>query len=177
MNYIKIPTKNLKKIQNEIHQIFLKNYSDKINLFYIKEENSLLNIPSLRSLLSNTNCINYIDSIAFIVLQPNYTTSIHIDAGAANYSFNIPIKNCKNSYVSFYQNIGEIQKHSINDKKYFYRCNPAYCNFVDKIEMNTPYIINVKQPHSVSNKNNNSRIALLIRLTSDFNPHRYLNET
>jgi hypothetical protein len=165
-----IPTKNLQEIQQEILKFFPKERLEENNIFYVDEhKDKFLKIPALFSLLKETNCIDYINCIAFVILQPGISTNIHIDSGVAQYSLNIPIKNCENTYVTFFENLGETKKTYLKNGKFYHQCEPENCIEIDKIEMSMTHIISVKQPHIVSNEHNKtSRIALLFRLDPEF---------
>ena len=163
VRYLRVPTENLEKIQDEIYSLFPSDLMSQSVLHYVTPID-FIKKPNLKSYLEKTECIDHIESMAFIVFQPYCVHSIHIDSGPAQYSLNIPVKNCKNTYVNFYQNNGPIEKKLTPNKLTFYKYDPKQCVIIDRAEMSIPHMINVKHPHNVVNENDTVRIAFLIRL-------------
>lgn len=173
MRYLPVPTENLETIQDEIYSLFPSHLMTQSILHYITP-NDFIKKPNLKSYLEKTECINYVESMAFMVLQKFCNHSIHIDAvKSAQYSLNIPIKNCKNTYINFYQNNGPIGEQLTPNGLKFYKYDPTQCVLVDRAEMSIPHIISLTEPHNVSNENDTVRITLLIRLNNEFDLSSY----
>ena len=119
-----------------------------------------LTIPELRD---NLTKLGY--DLADIVLGINLSKAgnvIHLDWGQHDYSLNIPILNCKNSYVNFYTSTVEPVPAATTTNRY-YSFKQENCSLVDRIHVDEPYILNIKEPHNVDSANNNKRIMLLVR--------------
>lgn len=172
--YSPIHLEKLKIIQTKVFDIFPKTeLSSKENLFYIPDNLKLFfDISELKSELDNMNWSQYVHSFGFYVINKTYGTPIHIDSGDCLYSFNIPILNCKNTFVNFYNTDKAPTKKSYvayNKIVDYYSFNPTDCALQDKLEMTTPYVIKVKEVHNVTNINSLPRITLLIRLKKEIN--------
>jgi uncharacterized protein YqgQ len=179
MRYLPVPTENLETIQDEIYSLFPRHLMRKNILHYVDPDYFLEKLaqqekPNLKSYLEKTECIDYVESMGFLVLQKFHKHSIHIDAmKSAQCSLNIPIKNCKNTYINFYQNNGPmIEQLTANGLK-FYEYDHNRCVLIDRAEMSVPHIISLTEPHNVSNENKTVRITFLIRLNNEFDMSSY----
>lgn len=173
MRYLPVPTENLETIQDEIYSLFPRHLIRENVLHYVNP-NDFLEKPNLKSYLEKTECIDYVESMGFLVLQKFAHHSIHIDAvKSAQCSLNIPIKNCKNTYINFYQNNGPIIEQLTPNGLKFYKYDRTQCVLIDRAEMSVPHIISLTEPHNVSNGNNTVRITLLIRLNNEFDMPSY----
>ena len=166
-HYAPVNIENLKKIQEKVFNLFPKDLLDKTLLFYIPNNQELfLNIPELKTELDNLGWTPHIHSFGFYIIQKTEGTTIHIDSGNRTYSFNIPILNCKNTFVNFYSSSSKpilVTNYPLNTVTY-YRVEPSHCELTDTFEMITPHVINVKKEHNVTNNNLAPRITLLVRL-------------
>ena len=172
--YSPIYLEQLDIIQEKVFNIFPKSeLSSKENLFYIPDNVKVFfDISELKSNLNAMNWSQYVHSFGFYVINKTYGTPIHIDSGNSLYSFNIPILNCKNTFVNFYKTDKEPVKKSYvayNKIIDYYSFNPTECVLQDKLEMTTPHVIKVKEVHNVTNINDLPRITLLIRLKKEIN--------
>ena len=164
-HYAPINIENLKKIQEKVFDLFPKDMLDKNLLFYIPNNLELfLNIPELKTELDNLGWTPHIHAFGFYIIQKTEKTIIHIDTGNRTYSFNIPILNCKNTFVNFYSSSSKPILISPTDKVRYFWVNPNHCTLIDTFEMITPHVINVKKEHNVTNNNPSPRITLLVRL-------------
>lgn len=171
--YVPAKIDNLKVIQEKVFSMFPEELlnTKRNNLFYLPDNiNMFLGIPELRNELDKLGWIQHILGFAFYIVPPTIGSNIHIDSGDMTNSFNIPIKNCENTFLNFYKteslpikNTSVVYSGTIN----YYSFKPSECVLIDKLEMTTPHIINVKEPHNIVNLNNRSRITLLIRLKSN----------
>ena len=159
---------NLEIIQKKVFKLFPKSELTKNNLFYIPNNVELfLSIPELKEELYRLELTDHIVHFGFYVLQTTSNENPHIDSGDLVYSFNIPIYNCENTFVNFYTvNSQPVERYLPNGVSYYW-VDPKQCKLSDSLEMNQPYIINVKQAHCVVNKNPSPRITLLIRLKKE----------
>jgi len=155
-------------IRQKVYDLFPKNFN-RTNLFY--PENNLepfLEIKELTSFLENSNLLRQVYMFAFNVVTYGYPEIIHVDTGEFNYSLNLPILNCENTFIKFYETSIEprIVNYITSTKSSatylgFYKKD---CQLVKSLEMTKPHIINVKIPHGIANPNKATRITLLIRL-------------
>jgi hypothetical protein len=166
--YSPVHIDNLSIIQQKVFELFPKNQLDKNNLFYLANNIELfLNIPELKIELDKLEWTEYIHAFGFYVTQKTNGSTIHTDTGNRNYSFNIPILNCNNTFVNYYTtNSTPIRKVTPNNVDYYYY-DPVHCNLIDSFEMNSPHIINVLQLHNITNHNSEPRITLLMRLKNE----------
>ena len=172
--YSHIHLENLKTIQTKVFDVFLKkSLLEKDSLFYLPNNLDIfMNIPELKKELDNLNWTNYVNSFGFYMINKSYGTPLHIDSGTCQYSFNIPILNCENTFINFYKTNAEPVKSSymaFGKLIDYYKYNVTDCVLQDKLEMTTPHVINVKEVHNVTNLNSLSRITLLIRLKKEIN--------
>jgi len=171
--YVPATVDNLNVIQEKVFSMFPKELlNTKVNnLFYLPDNvNLFLSIPELHNELDKLGLTANVFSFAFYIVPPTAGTPIHIDSGDMTHSFNIPIKNCENTFLNFYKTESQPFKNTyvMYDKNInYYSFSPADCTLTDKLEMTTPHIIKVKEPHNVINLNNRSRITLLVRLKSN----------
>ena len=172
--YSPIYLENIKTIQEKVIDVFPKeSLSEKDNLFYLPNNLDIfMNIPELKKELDNLNWTNYVHSFGFYTIQKSYGTPLHIDSGTCQYSLNIPILNCKNTFVNFYKTNTEPVKSSymaFGKLIDYYKYNITDCVLQDKLEMTSPHVIKVKEVHNVTNINSLPRITLLIRLKKEIN--------
>lgn len=166
--YTPIQIENLEIIQRKVFELFPKSELTKNNLFYIPNNVELfLSMPELKTELDRLKLTEHIMHFGFYVLQTTSGQDPHIDSGDPVYSFNIPIYNCENTFINFYTvSSNPVERYLPNGISYYW-VNPQNCTLVDSLEMNQPYIINVKQAHTIVNKNPWPRITLLIRLKKE----------
>jgi len=157
--YKKINIDNLDVIQEKVIALVTDDFPWKVQFSKDLTE-KLLTIPELRD---NLTKLGYdLDDIVLGINLSKTGNVIHLDWGQHDYSLNIPILNCKNSYVNFYTSTVEAVPAATTTNRY-YSFKQDTCSLVDRIHVNEPYILNIKEPHNVDSTNNNKRIMLLIR--------------
>lgn len=162
--YKKINIDNLASIQEQVIKLITPNWPAKI--YFPKHLKS--QFLQINELTDNLIKLGYdINNTAFGVNLSNITpangTPIHLDWGYHEYSLNIPIANCSNTYVNFYTSTTPAELASSMAGNYYYSIVKENCTLVDTIHMDDTYMINIKEPHNVVNTANNRRITLLIR--------------
>ena len=169
--YKKIPLDNLKEIQKDLLSVIPIDYLKEEKLFYPKDIQSFfLSIPSLRETLNNLGWLDKLSSVGFAlnILGPGNWVPIHIDSGDFDYSFNIPITDCRNTLVNFY-NAESIEPTKFTNPKNtdatYYRFKKEDCRLIESLELTVPALVNVKIPHGVVNFSDKKRVTLLIRLS------------
>jgi hypothetical protein len=158
--YEKVYIPNLKDLQ----KIILESCPNKTKSdFYLLRNVNCLEIPEFQSMLSYLNILNYMNttSISIAVLEPYVNMPIHTDTGSHNFSLNIPIQNCDNTWTVWYETE---QVPIYIDKPSHYQYSADLCKEIGRIEMSNPYIINTDIPHAAYNPNNSTRILLAVRL-------------
>lgn len=166
-NYLPVYFENLEHIQSRVLDFFPNDKRHGQSLFYIKDNvKHFLSIPELKDNLDRLRVREYVNLIGFYYI-PTTTVSgtfKHIDYGDNNYSLNVPISGCNNTWVNFYKSdIEPVLKYNNAGVRY-YHCDQESCILTERFEMNHPYVINVKTIHNVVNTNPEPRITLLIRL-------------
>lgn len=170
-----IPVKfsNLEGIQQRVLEYFPINMSNVGNsLFYINDNVSkFLSIKDLKTNLDSLGLTEYISFIGFYIVHTtseNGSTK-HIDSGGYNYSLNIPICGCYNTFVNFYNTntVPTLKQTRLGVSYYEY--DQSISDIIGSLELTTPHIINVKVPHNIVNKNSMPRITLLVRLSTKWN--------
>jgi hypothetical protein len=176
--YQKINIDNLDSISNQCYSIIEKaGISESSNFYHLD-----LNTPDRFKQLADLNILMkklglYNHWILTSIVVSYSDIPIHIDMSPSNhfnYSFNIPIKNTKNTYTVFYEiskDLDQIIVQIPDGSPYgYYPNDPKKVKPIDSIEMTVPVIINTQIPHNVIHKSKNfPRINLLCRLGDSFN--------
>jgi len=176
---------NLQEIQDAVANTFPEMTDLTMTGFFKLPKNKVLEISNLRKLLKKLGLFSYIHVANATVAPagysdpnklPPYAPVIHIDKSDYNssnssyiYSFNIPIKNCENTFVNYYKAHGEDTIHYTELGLPYRRFKAEECELIDQVEMSQAYIIDTSVPHAIVNPNNKTRVLLAIRLTVDFN--------
>ena len=171
--YKTINVDNIKDIQQEIIRIFPNEYYGKGELFSIIDSGKiLLGLPKLRKLLDYLNLSIGINEFEFIVMQPNDKTGIHTDSSDFEYSFNIPLTDCDETYLSFYKSKITTDKEYVSyenptnkDTIHYKPYNYDECEFVESAIIRSPYIFNTDILHNLENRSNKEQIVALIRIS------------
>lgn len=158
---------NLDVIVSKVLDFFPENKRHFTSLFYIDDnKNKILSIPELADALGRYDLLEHVYGIGFYIVHQDSPLTIHKDNGDIIYSLNIPLSGCANTFVNFYSaSTGPEEKTTLAGNKYFAFAEQN-CTLIDRLEMTTPHIINVKVPHAVENHNSAPRITMLIRLNS-----------
>ena len=177
-----INIENLSIIQEKVLAKLPKSMMHLQGIFFIPNDvEEFLSIPELKTELDKLGWTKHVDAVNYFVTLGNRSGMLHSDGGTGNYSFNLPILNCANTFVNFYStNIKPIAsefKHiyvsgDANSKSklgQFNKYNIEDCTLVESLEMVTPHIINIRQIHQVVNPTDLPRISLLIRLKNELN--------
>lgn len=161
MNYYKkIELKNFDVIQKKSID-FLKVHHPRV---YTRETNSTSNFisvteyiqhcPEVSAAFSEYNLVPTFLSV--FVMNSNQDCPIHIDYYASatlrnTARINLPILNCDNTYTNFWRG-GDpwvfVQQHPPRGS--FYRNTTNDFTFVDRVCIDSPTVIRVDQPHSVT---------------------------
>jgi hypothetical protein len=166
--YCRIDVPNLELLQEQLLTLIPQELYKSPRLYFLPDQSKFFKIAELVALLDMYSLKHDSTNFALYVMGPNFVGPIHIDWGKTEYSMNIPICNCDNTFTSFYKADREpleIPARTINRVKY----NPHYSfegiglELVDQLESNVPYIMHIKTPHNVVNNNSKFRVNLLIR--------------
>ncbi len=167
-----IQVDNIKEIQEEIIGIFPSNFYGKAELFSIDNSAKvLLGLPKIKKLLDTLDISKGVDTFEFLVLPPGGRTGIHTDSDDFKYSFNIPLTDCDDTYLSFYKadNIADIgyvsYENPVTKEMIYYKpYNEDVCEFIESSIIKEPYIFNTDIVHNLENKSNKEQILALIRI-------------
>lgn len=157
---------NLEELQKECLE-FIKEKIDLDKSSFVWMD-GFLELPSLKKSIKpfEENIFGTVLNVAL-----NKECDIHIDDGSSGwrYSFNIPIINCDDTFVYFYECEGESTKKE--DTKTFgayQKFEQNECRLIETFETNKPYILDTRVPHNFKTFNNKPRVMLLIRLKNTF---------
>lgn len=162
-----------KKIQIDHLELLQKNLlpllpEDAFRLFGVFPQWSdyLLENEEIKQLIDQLNLHDKIDYIAVITMPPNSESPIHIDGDRPECSLNIPLLNCKNTFMNWYSSIQPPKEVKVEDDKTYFGADKDSCTPIASIEMNDPYYVNIKELHNGYNPNDTWRLLLSIRLTT-----------
>lgn len=162
--YKKINIDNLASIQEQVVKLITPDWP--VKLYFPKHlKDQFLQIDELTDNLiklgydMNTTTFG----INLSTMTPANGNAIHLDWGHHEYSLNIPIVDCSNTYVNFYTSTTPAELAGSVSGNYYYSIVKENCTLADTIHMDDAYMINVKEPHNVVNTVSNRRITLLIR--------------
>jgi len=172
--YIPIQIQNLEIIQQKVLDLLPEKYLEMSDLIYlesIKEgPEKFKNISELHQVLKTLGWESHVISVGFMIAQTTVAEpKCHIDTGDSEFSFNIPILNCKNTHVDFYTSDKPSTKKVLPHGTTYNHFNLTDCVLVDKLEMTIPHLIKVKEIHSVTNLNSGPRVTMLLRLSPKLN--------
>jgi hypothetical protein len=129
--------------------------------------NELMKIVEIKNLITQLNLDNNLSYTAIITMPPNAIGPVHIDGGEIDStSLNIPILNCKNTFMSWYTSTETLKRVELEKDKVYYGADLNTCIKVASVEMTDSYFVNIKELHNGHNPNNTWRILLSIRLTN-----------
>jgi hypothetical protein len=180
--YKSVHIENLQEIQDAVASTFPEMTDIKMSGFFILPKNKVLEIRQLRKLLKKLGLFVHVEVVNAVVAPagysdprklPPYAPIIHIDkevvgAQKYTYSFNIPIRNCENTFLNYYKANGD-EVINYTELGYPYRTfDTKDCELIDQVEMCQPYIVDTSVPHAVVNPNNTTRTLIAIRLKSQF---------
>lgn len=166
--YKRLEISNLSSMQEKLFNLVPKHLFAHPRLFFPEDQTIFQTVFELTDFLYSLNLDPANTRFAFYVVMPKTTGAVHKDYGDADYSINIPIKNCAGTILNFYTTSAEpvLQDARIENGFEFkphYYYNPSDCECVETIDCGTPYIMNIKNIHNVQNPTYNPRINLLCR--------------
>jgi hypothetical protein len=174
-----VPVDNAEELSRSIFRFIPKRIWTDSVLFPV-DRDELFKHTTILPVLEKYNWTNSIEGISVVVVPGKKILPIHHDWGTLTHSFNIPIINCANTWTIWYR-IDEDQK-DLQPGQYqlynedtgttveytYYEYNDARCTEIERLEVTTPHLLNVRQPHSVWNPTTGTRLMLAIRLAPDF---------
>jgi hypothetical protein len=165
--YKKLKVNNLELLQNKIYesipkQVLENNLASRLG--NQKESiNHFLNIPEFREYMDMLGMTDHIKQCIINLCNRLDYNTVHRDNNTDfSYSINIPIKNCNNTYITFYRVEDELldADHICDDIEYtFDKCDP-----IKIVEMSQPIFVNITVPHAFTNPNDSQRVMLLVRV-------------
>ena len=121
-------------------------------------------IPEIQTILSQLKLADYVEGASIIVVPAHQNLDIHIDHGTLTHSLNIPIINCLGTWTIWYATDQQPQLYEKNGYTHL-TVDPKLCREVERVELATAHLFDVKQPHDVENPLKRTRISLAIRLS------------
>ncbi len=171
MNFFyKLPVDNLEAIQaSALSKIPEEEISRKPTRLFYPKYNFLYDVNFVNA-LKKYNLYDYVHDIALFVMGPVHTSPIHIDGeDVYTWSFNIPLKDCKNTKTNFFiSNSAPVKTKSPNSNIVYETYDESACQLADSLELIEPYIMNVSKPHNIVNPNYSQRVSLCVRIKSTF---------
>ena len=163
--YRKINVPNLTSLQEQVLNILPNDIYRSPRLHFITDQSIFFKLPGLVNLLDFYTLKHNITAFAFYAMSPYSEGPVHVDWGDADYSMNIPIINCSNTFTSFYKYIGEpelVPERNVRGVIYHphYKFDNVTFEKKDQFESNLPFIMHIKTPHNVKNKNSSFRINI-----------------
>jgi hypothetical protein len=166
-HYHLLPIENLEKIQQAVFKILPAEILQATTIVRLREyDQQLYDMPVLDRALADVGLKNCIVNFQLHVTEPNITIPIHCDRGFT-YSFNIPITDCKDTFVSWFSTDTEPRVVTVRDDPKgltYSRYDSDKCTLIERVEINSPYVINTQIPHCVENKSGQTRLMLLCRV-------------
>jgi hypothetical protein len=164
MQYYKaVEFDNLEIIQKKVFDLFPKDDFEKNKLFYIDDNlNSFLSIPELKDNLIRLGLLDHVLGFGFYITTKS--NPIHTDNTLYDFSLNLPILGCDNTFVKFFKSTHPPIKQVADSGVTYYSYDENNCQVMDSLELTSPHIIKVNVPHAVKNETGKQRITLLIRL-------------
>ena len=166
--YRPVQIDNLDIIQKEVMELIPSHLLDKTTLTYIENNKKIfLGIPALYEFLASKKLLFSVGSIAVNVTTGQGKGNHHVDSGPWQYSLNIPILNCENTWINFFKVDSDYKIKTVENKgqtHHFYGYTEDQCELIYEAETIEPYLLGVKTPHRVVNKSDDTRVMLLIRL-------------
>ena len=165
-----IKLSNLEKLQQSLTEMIPTHLYNKLGIWLDDNQEAFLNNNYLISALTEVGIdINEV-SVRWYIMNPYYIGAIHTDTGIHDYSFNIPVINCDNTFTKFYSYDPEKPPKLIGRKspgtnlRAFYEdYSKSNCKIETEFQSNVPAVITTRIPHNVINPNDSYRVNLLIR--------------
>lgn len=126
-----------------------------------------LAIPELAAEFERLN----LDPVDFFLFQvaPGEKMGIHIDYYGPEFvhvALNLPVFNCKNTQTNFYKNTQPIWLDDLSEtlyKKTALAVSESICELDESLELTSPYLVNVREIHGVTNPTDKMRFIISIR--------------
>ena len=135
----RIVVPDLPALQEQVIKLIPAELYKSPRVFYPSDQSAFFEIPELVALL-NLHALRPADTnFGFYVMSPFGRSVVHMDWGKSDYSMNIPLINCNNTFTSFYKSSKEpelIPARTINGLKFtpHYSFNNATFEEIDKFE-------------------------------------------
>lgn len=170
--YKKLDIPNLEKLQQELLSIVPSELLQNPRVHFPKERDDFFKIKELRDLLDRFGMRYDETFLGYFVCSPKQSIPMHIDFGSTEYSLNIPLINCNNTFTYFYKTNKEpvlVPSQVRNGVTYHphYSFAGVKSEIIESFESNIPCVMHIKTPHSVTNNTNHIRINTLIRYTDN----------
>lgn len=167
-----IHVENLEAIVEECRQVIEQAGVPYLNDLYNLDkdrEDRFRSLPLLRQLMIDLKLYDHWLRSAIVVTYDDLP--IHVDDADDFYcSFNIPIKNTKNTFTTFYETTAKAEvRHTLDGYSYKF-IDPFKVKVIGELEMTHAAIINTKVFHNIIHRTTElPRINLLLRLRAPWN--------
>lgn len=171
--YQQLTVNNLISMQEKLIKLLPNNELFRPRIFFPKDQSIFQEVSELMDFFNIYKLPLDSMQIAFNIVPPYAKTIIHVDSGIPDYSINIPIKHCENTFVKFYTSTGEqlFQPARLINGKTQYASHYYYasesCTVIDSFDSSNTHIASIKSIHKIVNDNKYFRINLLCRSTNN----------
>jgi hypothetical protein len=180
--YKPVHIENLQEIQDAVARTFPEMMEmDRADAFTLPK-NKVLEIRQLRKLLKKLGLFFHVEVVSAIVAPAGTALPdapvIHVDKSVLGYthSFNIPIRNCENTFLNYYKANGDEVINYTESGHPYPKFNTKDCELIDQVEMCQAHIVDTSVPHAVVNPNNTTRTLIAIRLKSQFDFNNFQSD-
>ncbi len=156
---------NIEQINEEI-KMYDQNREPTVGFSIVKYNTVLDLLPTLNMWFNESKMI--VDAMGVITIKSNSIQMPHIDSGSHTLAINFPLQHCENTWTRFFKNTGKVVQKFTPDTKL------PYLEFIDnnmqeetRYELTGPTLLNIKQPHSVSNQTAFDRSCITFRFKED----------
>ena len=114
-----------------------------------------------------------VKSAVLFINKPGYVQGMHVDgfrldrAGASNSALNLPILNCNESPMYWYDGAYQLSKSDTSAIDYLKINWQSTPTLVATQVINVPTVVKIDTPHHVENKSSGPRLMLSIRFETD----------
>ena len=131
---------------------------------YFNFDDFIENVPEILTLFKEINITPC--RVALIVHRIN-KENVHRDDTNVSARINIPILNCKGSQTKFWKTSVQPTQQFLPNNIPYLHIDEKDCELVETLELDTPTVLRVKEPHSVCIGEKIPRLSLTVEFIED----------
>jgi hypothetical protein len=165
--YTPIVLDDLDSIRQQIISLVSRKTAIEGIKFFMIPKQEIFAVEPLYRQLKDLGYLDYIVQVAVNIWPPwQMAAPIHVDTGNFTHSLNIPIVGYANTHLSHFESAVDPELKTFGTVTYreYDRNN---CTLVNRVETNSPAIVNTQIPHCYDNFNLEPRLVILLRLSKD----------